>query len=74
MEAIPESERVYMEALINDTIEDISRYNSSLVGMLRAMQGDSDGLNESLQKILEQMKSKESLEILDDIKNMVGND
>ena len=74
MEAIPESERVYMEALINDTIEDISRYNSSLAGMLRAMQSDSDGLNESLQKILEQVRNKEGLEILDEIKNVVGTD
>lgn len=74
MEAIPEGERNYMENLINDTIEDIARYNSSLVGMLNAMNQDATGLDESLKKILEQVKNREGLEILEEIKNVGGTD
>lgn len=74
MGAIPEEERIYMETLINDTIEDISRYNSSLAGMLQSMQGNANGLDESLRKILEQVKNREGLELLSEIKNVVGTD
>lgn len=74
MEAIPEDERNYMENLINDTIEDISKYNHSLAGMVGAMNKDTDGLNESLRTVLEQIKNREGLEILEEIKNVGGKD
>lgn len=74
MESIPEEERTYMESLINDTIEDISRYNSSLAGMLSSMNQDANNLDESIKKILEQVKNREGLEILEEIKNVGGID
>ena len=74
MNAIPEEERVFMESLLNDTIGDISRYNSSLAGMMHSMSGEATNLDESIQAILEKIKNKEGLEVLSEIKNVVGTD
>ncbi len=74
MGAIPEEERNYMESLINDTIEDIVRYNTSLSGMLQNMTKDTNNLDESLKKILADVKDRKGLEILEEIKNVVGTD
>lgn len=74
MEAIPEDERKYMETLINDTIEDVTRYNTSIAGMIQNMSDKTEGLDEQLKEIMERMKNKEGLELLSEIKNVVGND
>lgn len=74
MNAIPEEERIFMESLLNDTIEDISRYNSSFAGVMHSMSGEATSLDESLQSILEKIKNKEGLEVLSEIKNVVGTD
>lgn len=74
MQAIPEEERGYMETLVNDTIEDITRYNTSLSGMIQGMADKTDGLDEQLKDILNKVKNKEGLELLGEIKNVVGTD
>lgn len=74
MEAIPEDERKYMETLINDTIEDVTRYNTSIAGMIQNMSDKTEGLDEQLRDILERVKNREGLEILGEIKNVVGTD
>lgn len=74
MSAIPKEELDYMQSLMNDTIADISRYNSSAAGIIHSMSGDADNLNESLQDILSKIKNKEGIELLGEIKNVVGND
>lgn len=74
LEAIPDEERTYLESLVDDTIADISRYNSSLVGMLSNMNKDATQLDESIQTILEKVKNKEGIELLADIKNVDGID
>lgn len=72
--AIPEDERVYMEKLVNETIEDIVKYNHSFAGMVQMMKSDAEGLDASIKKILEQVRNKEGLEVLDQIRNVVGTD
>lgn len=74
MEAIPEEERVYMENLVNDTIEDIARYNNSFAGMMSAMSVEANDLGTSLEDILEKIKNREGMELLGEIKNAVGTD
>lgn len=72
--SIPSEEITYMESLVKDTIDDLARYNSSLAGMLANMSNQANGLDESITNILEKIKNKEGLELLDEIKNVVGND
>lgn len=71
LEAIPEEERNYMEKLVTDTIEDVTRYNNSFVGMVNSMSGDAENLDASLKNIMDKIKSKENLEYLEEIKNAV---
>lgn len=74
MAAIPEEERGYMETLINDTIEDITRYNTSLAGIVQSMSGQTTELDTQLRDILDKIKNREGLELLSEIRNVVGTD
>lgn len=74
MEAIPQDEMKYMEDLLNATTADISRYNNSAAGIIRSMSGDADSLGTSLDDILQKIKNREGLEVLSEIKNVVGKD
>ena len=74
MDSIPKSEISFMQDLINDTIKDISRYNSSAAGIIQTMSTNSSSLNDQISDILEKIKNGEGLEQLSVIKDMVGND
>lgn len=74
IESIPIEEREYIETLINDTIKDIARYNNSFAGIMAVMSLDSQELDTSIKDILENVKNKEGLEVLAEIKNVVGTD
>ncbi len=74
IESIPVDERKYIENLINDTIKDIARYNNSFAGTMAVMASDSQELDDSIKDILENIKNKEGLEVLSEIKNVVGTD
>lgn len=71
---IPEEERQFMEDLLDSTVEDIAKYNHSAAGIIHSMTNDAGNLSESLQDILSKIKDREGLEILSEIKNVVGND
>lgn len=71
---IPEEERQFMEDLLDNTVEDIARYNHSAAGIIHSMTNDAGNLSDSLQDILAKIKDREGLEVLSEIKNVVGND
>ena len=71
---IPEEERDFIQRLVDDTVEDIARYNSSFAGVVYSMTGDASNLDKSLEEILAKVKNREGLEVLSEIKNMVGTD
>lgn len=71
---IPEEESNFIRGLIDETIQDIARYNSSAAGIINAMSANSTELNETITSTLDAIKNKEGLELLDQIKNVVGND
>lgn len=71
---IPEEEREFIQRLVDDTVDDIARYNSSFAGVVHGMTGDANTLDKSLEEILEKIKNKEGLEVLSEIKNVVGTD
>lgn len=74
LDNIPEEERRYMENLVNDTIEDIAKYNTSFAGTIQAATSEANNLDSSVTDILNKIKNKEGLEVLDEIKNVVGTD
>lgn len=74
LELIPSDEQTFINDLVDNTAEDIARYNNSFAGMLSNMNSDAINLDKSIQDILEKIKNKEGLEVLSEIQNVVGKD
>ena len=71
---IPEDEIEFMKELVNDTVSDIARYNSSAAGIIQAMTANAGGLDSQITEILDKIKNGENLETLAVIKDVVGKD
>ena len=71
---IPEEERNFIQSLVDETAQDIARYNNSFAGMVSNVSSEAGQLDTSIQDILEKIKNKEGLEVLSEIKNVVGTD
>ena len=69
--AIPSSEYNFLNAAVNDTAADISRYNNSFAGMMSMMSTDANNLNTQVTEILTKIRNKEGLEELSVIKDAV---
>lgn len=72
--AIDKNEIQFMNELINDTIRDIARYNSSAAGIIQSMNSSASSLDKEITNILEKIKKGEGLEQLAAIKDAVGPD
>lgn len=73
MAAIPEDELEFIRDLINDTVKDIARYNSSAAGIIHIMSGDTKDLDSQLQEVIQKVGNGEGLEFLKALKDMVKN-
>ena len=71
---IPQEERDFMQSLVDETAKDIARYNNSFAGIMASMNTDASNLGTSIQDIMDRIKNKEGLELLSEIKNVVGTD
>ena len=71
---IPQEERDFIQELVDETAKDIARYNNSFAGIMASMNTDASNLGNSIQDIMEKIKNKEGLEVLSEIKNVVGTD
>ncbi len=71
---IPEDEIEFMRELVNDTVSDIARYNSSAAGIIQSMSTNAGGLDSQITEILEKIKNGEGMETLSVIKDVVGKD
>lgn len=60
--------------MTNDTIDDYTRYSTSLAGMLNTIGQNTNEIDKQLSEVMEKIKDKEGLETLDAIKNVVGTD
>ncbi|MCM1217908.1 MAG: hypothetical protein NC548_25750 [Lachnospiraceae bacterium] len=74
MAAIPEEELKFMKKLVDETVTDIARFNTSAAGIIHSMSENAGNLDENLTDILSKIRDKKGLEVLDEIKNVVGND
>lgn len=74
MSVIPEDELSYMTELVDDTTKDISAYSHSAAGIIQEMAANSDGLNNQLSDIINQLKGEEGKKGLELIEAMVQKD
>ena len=70
--AIPQDEFDYIDNAVAETAEDIANYNHSLAGILAFASDSTNNLSEQIDKVLAQVKNKEGIELLSEIKNVVG--
>lgn len=69
---IPEFD--YIKEVVQETVNDISKYSTSFAGIMSQMSKNTTDLDKQLTEALEKVKNKEGLELLDEIKNVVGKD
>ena len=69
---IPKEEYEFLQDALEDTKEDIVRYNHSFAGILATASQSTDLMNDEMMTLLSQIKNKEGLELLSEIKNVVG--
>ena len=66
---VPYDEINFMRDLAEETVADVARYNSSAAGIVQSMADSSGSLDAQLSDIIQKVKSREGLEMLDMIKN-----
>lgn len=71
-DAIPSDEYGFLRDMLNETKDDIARYNNSFAGMVAAAASSAGAMDNELTGILEKIQNKEELEQLDVIKGIVG--
>jgi hypothetical protein len=74
LSAIPQGEQDFMNELVEETIHDIARYNSSAAGIIRSMSVNAGDLDSQLNSILEKVKDKEGIEMVTALKDMGKSD
>lgn len=69
---IPSEEYDSMVKMTNECIEAAERYTLSFAGMIQNMQTETDSLSEKFRDITERLKNREGIEVLSEIKNIMG--
>mgnify|MGYP003534798805 CR=1 FL=1 len=62
----------FLQEALEDTKEDIVRYNHSFAGVLATASNSTDLMNDEITDILSKIQNAEGLELLSEIKNVVG--
>lgn len=69
---IPEDEIGYVYTIMKETADEIYKYQNSAYGILDAMNTDYDNLNFDVQKIMNEIKDKENIELLSEVMTKLG--
>ena len=72
--AIPQVEYESIRDLVIETTNDIADYNSSFAGVMKIASQDAGNLGNQIEEILGAVKNREGMELLGEIKNVVGTD
>ncbi len=72
MQAIPRDEINFLQELVEETIRDMARYNSSAAGVIQGMSSNASSLDTEINEILGKITNAEGLELLSEIKNVMG--
>ena len=71
-DAIPGAEREYIWSNIMALAREITTYNNSVLGVLKAISSDRDGLNFDVQEIMNNLNDPEALKLLKGMVDMTG--
>lgn len=71
-DAIPVAEREYVWNNILALAREITTYNNSVLGVLKAISNDRDGLNFDVQEIMNNLNDPEALKLLKGMVDMTG--
>ena len=71
-DAIPEGEREYIWNNILALAKEITTYNNSVLGVLKAISNDRDNLNFDVQEIMSNLNDPEALSLLKGMVDMTG--
>lgn len=71
-DVIPDDEYNFLKDMLNDTKDDIARYNNSFAGMLAAAASSATNMDNELTEILSKIQNGEGLEQLAVVKDIVG--
>lgn len=71
-DAIPGAEREYIWSNIMALAREITTYNNSVLGVLKAISSDRDGLNFDVQEIMNNLNDPEALKLLKGLVDMTG--
>lgn len=71
-DAIPGTEREYIWSNIMALAREITTYNNSVLGVLKAISSDRDGLNFDVQEIMNNLNDPEALKLLKGMVDMTG--
>ena len=71
-ENIPEAELEYLENLIQTSIDQVVRYNTSALGILNSIRNDYDSTTLDAEKITAMLQDENSLKLVKDILDKIG--
>lgn len=71
-DAIPGAEREYIWSNIMALAREITTYNNSVLGVLKAISSDRNGLNFDVQEIMNNLNDPEALKLLKSMVDMTG--
>ena len=71
-DAIPEAEREYVWNNILALAKEITTYNNSVLGILKAVSNDRDNLNFDVSEIMNQLKDPEAISLLKSMVDKTG--
>lgn len=71
-DAIPGAEREYIWSNILTLAREITTYNNSVLGVLKAISNNRDGLNFDVQEIMNSLNDPEALKLLKGMVDMTG--
>ena len=72
IKTIPADEYEFLSDALEDTKDDIVRYNQSFAGVLSTASKSTNLINDDILNIMNNIKNGEGLELLSEIKNVVG--
>ena len=70
IDAIDTDELEFMQNCTNDLCESIERYYNSFAGQLSAMSKEADVFNNEVQSLVDKIKNREGLELLEEINSL----
>ena len=71
-EAIPQEEMSFLRDCLQSTMKDVTTYNNSFAGMIDIITRNTQDGDKKLSELIEKVKNKEGIEVLSEIKNIVG--